>query len=77
MIVTDLKCGIWACFVFASLGFQVVLMVKNTAASAGDIRDMGLIPGSGRSAEGGYGNHTPVFLPRESHEQRSLLGYGP
>ena len=62
---------------FASLGFQVVLMVKNTAASAGDIRDMGLIPGSGISAEGGYGNHTPVFLPRESHEQRSLLGYGP
>ena len=35
---------------------QVVLMVKNLAANAGDIRDMGLIPGSGRSPEGGHGN---------------------
>ena len=31
-------------------------MVKNTSASSGDIKDMGSIPGSGRSAEGGYGN---------------------
>ena len=31
-------------------------MVKNPAANAGDIRDMGLIPGSGRSPEGGHGN---------------------
>ena len=31
-------------------------MVKNLAANAGDIRDMGLIPGSGRSPEGGHGN---------------------
>ena len=29
---------------------QVVLVVKNPLASAGDIRDMGLIPGSGRRA---------------------------
>ena len=31
-------------------------MVKNTSASSGDIKDMGSIPGSGKSAEGGYGN---------------------
>ena len=31
-------------------------MVKNTPASAGDIRDAGLIPGSGRSLGGGHGN---------------------
>ena len=31
-------------------------MVKNTPASAGDIRDTGLIPGSGRSPGGGHGN---------------------
>ena len=31
-------------------------MVKNPAASAGDIRDMGLIPESGRSSRGGNGN---------------------
>ena len=31
-------------------------MVKNPLAKAGDIRDVGLIPGSGRSPEGGHGN---------------------
>ena len=31
-------------------------MVKNVPANARDIRDAGLIPGSGRSPGGGYGN---------------------
>ena len=31
-------------------------MVKNLPASAGDVRDMGLIPGWGRSPGGGNGN---------------------
>ena len=31
-------------------------MVKNTPANAGDIRDVGSIPGSGRSHGGGHGN---------------------
>ena len=31
-------------------------MVKNPPANAGDIRDAGLIPGSGRSPGGGHGN---------------------
>ena len=31
-------------------------MVKNLPANAGDIRDAGLFPGSGRSPEGGHGN---------------------
>ena len=30
---------------------QVVLVVKNPPANSGDIRDVGLIPGSGRSLE--------------------------
>ena len=34
---------------------QVVLVVKNLPASAGDIRDVGSVPGSGRSP-GGHGN---------------------
>ena len=29
-------------------------MVKNPPANAGDVRDMGLIPGSGRSPGGGH-----------------------
>ena len=35
---------------------QVALVVKNLPASAGDIRDVDLIPGSGRSPGGGHGN---------------------
>ena len=35
---------------------QVALVVKNPPANAGGIRDMGLIPGSGISPEGGHGN---------------------
>ena len=31
-------------------------MVKNPPADAGDKRDMGSIPGSGRSPGGGHGN---------------------
>ena len=35
---------------------QVVLVVKNPLANAGDVRDSGLIPGSGRSPGEGNGN---------------------
>ena len=31
-------------------------MVKNSPASAEDVRDTGLIPGSGRAPGGGHGN---------------------
>ena len=34
----------------------MVLVVKNPPANAGDIRDEGLIPGSGRFPGGGYGH---------------------
>ena len=47
-------------------------MVKNPLANAGDMRGVGSIPGSGRFPGGGYGKPTPVFLPGESHGQRSL-----
>ena len=36
--------------------FQVVLVVKNPLANAGDIRDVGAIPGPGRSSGGGHSN---------------------
>ena len=35
---------------------QVGLVVKNSSASAGDIKDEGLIAGSGRSPGGGHNN---------------------
>ena len=54
-------------------------MVKNLPANAGDIRDLGSIPGSGRSPGRGHGmwawQPTPVFLAGESHGQRGLAGY--
>ena len=31
-------------------------MIKNTPAHAGDVRDAGSIPGSGKSPGGGHGN---------------------
>ena len=34
----------------------MVLVVKSLPASAGDVRDAGLIPGSGRSPREGLGN---------------------
>ena len=36
--------------------YQVALVVKNPPASAGEARDMGSIPGSGRSPGGANGN---------------------
>ena len=54
----------------------MALVLKNLPANAGDIRDEGLVPSSGRSPGGGQGEHTPVFLPGESQGQRSLVGYG-
>ena len=47
---------------------QVVLVVKNPPASAGDLRDRGSIPGSGRYP----GGHSNPLLSGESHGQKSL-----
>ena len=47
---------------------QGVLVVKNPRVNAGDIRDIGSIPGSGSSPGGG---------PGESQGQMSLVGYCP
>ena len=52
-------------------------MVKNLFANSGGIREVGSIPGLGRSPGGGHGNLLTAFLPGESHGQRSLAGYSP
>ena len=56
---------------------QVALVVKNTSASAGDKRDPGLIPGSGRFPRGGYGNPLQYSCLENPIDKRSLVGYGP
>ena len=43
---------------------QVVLMVKNPSANAGDTRDMGLIPELGRYPGGGHENPSSILAWR-------------
>ena len=53
---------------------QVALMVMNPAANAGDERDMGSIPASGRSP--GEWNSNPFWYScLENSMQRTLVGY--
>ena len=55
---------------------QVVLVVKNLPANAGDVRDVGSIPGLGRSPRGGDGNlvqYSCLDFPME----RSLMDHSP
>ena len=42
----------------------VALVEKDTPANAGDVRDAGSIPGSGRSPGGGHGNPLSVLAWR-------------
>ena len=55
-------------------GFPGGSVVKNLPANAGN---SGWIPGLERSPGEGNVNPTPVFLPGESHGQRSLVDYSP
>ena len=54
-------------------------MVKNPSANAGDIRNMGLIPGLGRPLEKGMATHSSILaweIPGKNG-QKSLAGYSP
>ena len=52
----------------------MTLVVNNPPANVGNIRDVGSVPGLGRSPGGVMATHP---LPGESHGQRSLVGYSP
>ena len=61
-----------------SLG-QVVLLVKNLPANAGDIRDAGSIPGWGRFPGGGHGNplqYSCLKNPMDSEESHPMESIG-
>ena len=58
------------------LASQVVLVVKNLAANAGDVRDMGSIPGSGRSTGRGHSSPLQQKIPW-SEEPSRLQSMGP
>ena len=56
------------------LGFQVALVIKNLPVKVGDTRDVGSIPGSGRSPEVRSGNLLQYSCLKNSR-QKSLKGY--
>ena len=55
---------------------QVVLVVKNPPANAGDKKMQAWLMGREDPLEKQMAP-TPVFLPGKSHGQRSLVGYSP
>ena len=55
-------------------GFPCSLVGKESTCNSGD---PGSIPGLGRFHCRRKCQSTPVFLPRKSHGQRSLVGYSP
>ena len=44
-----------------SLSFQAALVIKNTPANARDVRNLGSLPGSGRSPGGGLAIHSSIL----------------
>jgi len=58
------------------MGFWVVLLVKNPPANARNMR-CSFNPWVGKIPWRKAWQLTPVFLPGESHGQRSLMGYSP
>ena len=55
----------------------MALGVKNPLANAGEVRDMGSIPGSARFRGEGNGNALQYSCLENPHGQRSLVGYSP
>ena len=53
-------------YIYVSLGFQVVLVVKSPPVNTGDVRDAGSISGSGRSPGAGMGAHSSILAERIS-----------
>ena len=54
---------------------QAVLVVQNPPADARDVRDRGFDPWVGKMPWRREWQPTTVFVPGESHGQRSLVGY--
>ena len=85
MAFTTSVCPSWQTSLFVFLNWsiialrasQVALVVKNPPANAGDVRDMGSIPGLGRFPGGGHGNPFQYSCLENPHGQRSLVGYSP
>ena len=55
---------------------QVVLEVKNPPASAGDLREIGSIPGLGRSPGGGHGKPLRCSCLENPIDKKNLVVHG-
>ena len=64
-----------SCFINIRLGLPSGTSGKDTPTNAGDITEVSLISGFGKIPCRRAWQPTPVFLPGESHIQRSLVGY--
>ena len=70
--------SIWYALIsFYSWVSQVALVVKNLLANTGDVREVGLILGLGRSCGGGHGNTLQYSCLDNPREQRNLEGCSP
>ena len=56
---------------------QVAIVVKNPAANAGNIRDLGFDSSDWMISWRRKRLPTPVFWPGESHGQKGLVNYDP
>ena len=50
---------------------QVVLVIKNLPASAGNVRETGLVPGLGGSPGGGHSNPLQYFCLKNPMDRRA------
>ena len=57
-------CISWISLIITNYSSQVVLVVKNPPANAGDPRDVGSIPELGSSLGGGHGTHSIILAWR-------------
>ena len=56
---------------------QEARVIKNPPASSGDVRDVGWIPGLGRSLGEEHGSPLQYSCLESPHGQRSLAGHSP
>ena len=68
LVLVENKGALWAC--------QMAIVLKNPLANAGDVRH-GFDPWVGKMPWRRAEQPSPVFLPGESHGQRSLVDYSP
>ena len=75
-----MKCSfcvvIWFEYVVIQIS-QVVLVVENPSANIGRLKRRRFDSWVGKISGRRAWKPTPVFLPREPHGQRSLVGYSP